>query len=78
MARSGVLAVTASDGSSDSSGAATVAMRTKADVGITFFDGEVARDVQQIAAKLNLHGEFEASGFVVARGGGGSRRRRLR
>jgi ATP-dependent RNA helicase RhlE len=47
-------------------------------VGITFFDGETAGDLQKIASKLNLHREFEDSGFVVRHAGGGGQGRASR
>ena len=43
-------------------------------VGITFVGMDNAVDVEKIAAKLQLHREFAASGAVVPRGGGGASR----
>jgi superfamily II DNA/RNA helicase len=40
-------------------------------VGITFFDAEQASDLHKIAAKLELHREFGASGAVVRPSNGG-------
>jgi ATP-dependent RNA helicase RhlE len=52
-------------------------------IGITFVEAEQARDVSKIAAALQLHGEFEGTGFATTTArphatGGPSRRRRRR
>lgn len=50
-------------------------------IGITFVEAEQAKDVGRIAAALQLHGEFEGTGFATARPhatGGPARRNRRR
>ena len=52
-------------------------------IGITFVEAEQAKDVSRIAAALQLHGEFEGTGFAATTArphatGGPARRRRGR